>query len=335
MFFAFDGLDGVGKTTQLELFCQWLAGRGHDVVRCVDPGSTPLGEKIRSMLLERHGMRIDPLAEMLLFMAARAQMVSEVIRPASAAGRTVVSDRFLLANVVYQGYARGLDVEEIWQIGRVATGGIAPDLTLVLDMPVDSASDRLARPLDRMETGQDAAFRAAAAERFSGRSGRSARRDRGDRRRSADRRGAGRDSPPRRADLARHLRASAKSRNSSSFEHTADRIVGMNSHWRLRSDHVARDFGTRRRGRAVSPGDVRGRLASTFLFVGPRGIGKHTLALRLAQAFLCQARPIEALDPCGACDSCLQVAAPDASRSAAGRQAGRQKFHSAVALDRR
>jgi dTMP kinase len=159
MFFAFDGLDGVGKTTQLELFCQWLTAAGHDVVRTVDPGSTPLGEKIRGVLLERHGMRIDPMAEMLLFMAARAQLVSEIILPALEAGRTVVSDRYLLANVVYQGYARGLDVKAIWDIGRVATAGVAPDLTVVLDMPIEATSDRLARPLDRMETGQDAAFR--------------------------------------------------------------------------------------------------------------------------------------------------------------------------------
>ena len=160
MFFAFDGLDGVGKTTQLDLFCQWLSDEGHDVVRCIDPGSTPLGEKIRSVLLERHGMRIDPMAEMLLFMAARAELVSEIIAPALEAGRTIVSDRFLLANVVYQGYARGLDVMTIWEIGRIATGGISPDLTLVLDMPIEATSDRLARPLDRMETGQDATFRA-------------------------------------------------------------------------------------------------------------------------------------------------------------------------------
>ena len=159
MFFSFDGLDGVGKTTQLERFCDWLRARGHDVVSCYDPGSTPLGEKIRAVLLERHGTRIDPMAEMLLFMAARAQLVSEIIRPALEAGRTIVSDRYLLANVVYQGYARGLDVAAIWEIGRVATGGVLPDLTLVLDMPIDSAAGRLSRPLDRMETGQDAAFR--------------------------------------------------------------------------------------------------------------------------------------------------------------------------------
>jgi dTMP kinase len=159
MFFAFDGLDGVGKTTQLDLFCQWLAAQGHDVVRCVDPGSTPLGEKIRGLLLDRHGSRIDPIAEMLLFMAARAEMVSELIAPALAAGRTIVSDRYLLSNVVYQGYARGLDVEEIWRIGQVATAGISPDLTVVLDMPLDAASARLVRPLDRMETGGDDGFR--------------------------------------------------------------------------------------------------------------------------------------------------------------------------------
>ncbi|HTU24388.1 MAG TPA: dTMP kinase [Pirellulales bacterium] len=159
MFFAFDGLDGVGKTTQLELFCQWLEGQGREVVRTVDPGTTPLGEQVRSVLLDRHGTRIDPLAEMLLFMAARAQLVSETILPALEAGKVVVSDRFLLANVVYQGYGRGLDVAAVWEVGRVATAGVMPDLTVVLDMPPDAASGRLARPLDRMETAQDGAFR--------------------------------------------------------------------------------------------------------------------------------------------------------------------------------
>ena len=134
-------------------------GQGHDVVRAVDPGSTALGEKVRAVLLERHGMRIDPMAEMLLFMAARAELVSEIIRPAwMPAGRS-----FRTASCWPMSFIkvtrRGLDVGAIWEIGRVATGGIAPDLTVVLDMPIDSASDRLARPLDRMETGQDAAFR--------------------------------------------------------------------------------------------------------------------------------------------------------------------------------
>jgi dTMP kinase len=108
MFFSFDGIDGVGKSTQLRLFCEWLADQGLAPVVCRDPGSTPLGEQIRRVLLEsKESTPIGPRSEMLLYMAARAQLVDEVIRPALEAGRTVVSDRFLLANIVYQGYAGG------------------------------------------------------------------------------------------------------------------------------------------------------------------------------------------------------------------------------------
>jgi dTMP kinase len=151
MFFSFDGLDGVGKTTQMDLFLAWLADQGHDVVRCHDPGSTPLGEAIREILLGRR-VPIARCAEMLLFMAARAQLVEEVIRPALAEGKIVVSDRYLLANVVYQGHAGGLDVETIWRIGEVATGGLMPDLVFVLDMPPQTAAARIDRQLDRMES---------------------------------------------------------------------------------------------------------------------------------------------------------------------------------------
>ncbi len=89
---------------------------------------------------------------MLLYMAARAQLVEQVIRPALQAGKTVVCDRFLLANIVYQGYAGGLDVEELWSVGEVATGGLHPDLTIVLDMDVQAARQRMNRELDRMES---------------------------------------------------------------------------------------------------------------------------------------------------------------------------------------
>jgi dTMP kinase len=151
MFFSFDGLDGVGKTTQRRLFIDWLSAAGHRIVSCQDPGSTPLGEAVRGILLG-HQFPIARTSEMLLFMAARAQLVEEVIRPALAAGQTVVCDRYLLANVVYQGHAGGLDVETIWQIGRVATAGLMPDMVFVLDMPSTAAGDRIARPLDRMES---------------------------------------------------------------------------------------------------------------------------------------------------------------------------------------
>jgi dTMP kinase len=160
MFFSLDGVDGSGKSTQTRLFCDWLVASGHQVVVCRDPGSTRLGEEIRKLLLDRDDLQLTRRAEMLLYMAARAQLVEEAIRPALKAGKTVVSDRFLLANVVYQGYAGGLDVALLWEVGRVATDGLEPDLTFVLDLDDASASRRLNRPLDRMERQGDE-FRAA------------------------------------------------------------------------------------------------------------------------------------------------------------------------------
>lgn len=165
MFFTFDGLDGVGKTTQLDLFCQWLRDIGHDVLRCVDPGSTRLGEAVREILLDKKEIEIARTAEMLLFMAARAQLVEEVIAPALSAGKTVVSDRYLLANVVYQGHAGGLDIDTLWRIGEVATRGIRPELTFVLDMPPEAATGRINRGLDRMES-RGAEFQARLREGF-------------------------------------------------------------------------------------------------------------------------------------------------------------------------
>ncbi|MEM8865516.1 MAG: dTMP kinase [Planctomycetota bacterium] len=156
MFVSFDGVDGVGKSTQLELFCRWLESLGKTVVSCRDPGSTPLGERVRDIVL--HSDDATPIggrAEMLLYMAARAQLVEEVIRPALLAGSVVVADRFLLANVVYQAHAGGLPVDEVWQVGKVATGGIEPDATLLLDMDPAIADGRIERTRDRMETRGD------------------------------------------------------------------------------------------------------------------------------------------------------------------------------------
>lgn len=165
MFFSIDGIDGTGKSTQMRLLIDWLADQGRDVVDCRDPGTTGLGEALRGLLLDHHDFDIHRRSEMLLYMAARAQLVEEVIRPALAEGKTVVSDRFLLANVVYQGHAGGLDIETLWNVGNIATGGVCPDRVFLLDMPVDAADQRMDRALDRMES-QGLGFRERLREGF-------------------------------------------------------------------------------------------------------------------------------------------------------------------------
>lgn len=165
MFFCIDGGDGTGKSTQIDLLCQWLRQQGRQVVACRDPGSTPLGEVIREVLLHRHDLAIARQSEMLLYMAARAQLVAELIRPALQAGKIVVADRYLLANVAYQGYGGGLDVQTVWEVGRVATGGLLPGLTIVLDLPPEVAATRINRAPDRMEM-QGLEFHARVREGF-------------------------------------------------------------------------------------------------------------------------------------------------------------------------
>ena len=149
-FISLDGLDGTGKSTQCRLLADWLRADGHSVTTCIDPGGTPLGTQLRSLVLH-HRPEIDRMCEALLFMASRAQLLAEVIRPALASGNIVISDRFLLANIVYQGHAGGLDVERLWEVGRFAAGGLEPDLTIVLDLPPEQAAQRRGRPADRIE----------------------------------------------------------------------------------------------------------------------------------------------------------------------------------------
>jgi dTMP kinase len=152
MFFSFDGVDGAGKSTQIRLLCEWLRERGHSVVTCRDPGGTQLGEALRAILLGHHDTPIHPRAEMLLYMASRAQLVEELIRPAIASGQLVVSDRFLLANVVYQAHGAGLDPDDVWRVGAVTVSGLMPRLVFLLDMPAERAAERMQRELDRMES---------------------------------------------------------------------------------------------------------------------------------------------------------------------------------------
>lgn len=165
LFLTLEGPDGSGKTTQSARIADWLTERGLSVTSCRDPGGTRLGDRLRSVLLDRHDLAIGLRAEMLLYMASRAQLVEEVIRPALDAGHIVVSDRYLLSNVVYQGCAGGLDVDEIWAVGRAATGGLQPDLTIVLDVPVELAAARIGTPRDRIED-RPMSFRAAVRHGF-------------------------------------------------------------------------------------------------------------------------------------------------------------------------
>jgi dTMP kinase len=150
-FLVLDGPDGGGKTTQAERLADWLRGRGFDVVSCRDPGGTALGNRLRAILMERDSVPLSMRAEMLLFMASRAQMVEEIVRPALASGHVVVCDRFLLATIVYQGFAGGLDPLEVADVGRSATGGLLPDLTIVLDVDPRTARERVGAGRDRIE----------------------------------------------------------------------------------------------------------------------------------------------------------------------------------------
>jgi dTMP kinase len=151
LFIVLDGPDGGGKTTQAAWLAEWLRGRGLELVTCRDPGGTPLGDRLRNILFERGTVPISLRAEMLLFMASRAQLVEDVIAPALAVGRVVISDRYLLANIVYQGSAGGLMEEEIALVGMVATSGLLPDLTIVLDIAPDTATARVGTARDRIE----------------------------------------------------------------------------------------------------------------------------------------------------------------------------------------
>ena len=152
MFLVLDGLDGAGKSTQLERLAGWLREAGRAVVVCRDPGSTQLGNQVRQLLLQKSSIAIDPRSEMLLFMVARSQLVQEIIRPALAAESVVLCDRFQMSTLVYQGHGGKVSLDEIRAVGQVATGGLEPTHTFVLDLPTDVALSRIGRGLDRMES---------------------------------------------------------------------------------------------------------------------------------------------------------------------------------------
>jgi dTMP kinase len=154
-FITFEGIDGCGKSTQMRLLIERLRAGGHDVVETVEPGGTAIGAQIRRVLLDAKNQEISSTTELLLYFASRAQNVDEVIRPAVAAGQIVVSDRFTDSTMVYQGFARGLGEQVVADLHRVACRGLDPDLTIYLDIDVETS---LARAHSRNEelTGDSA-----------------------------------------------------------------------------------------------------------------------------------------------------------------------------------
>jgi dTMP kinase len=171
MFISFEGLDGCGKTTQAAMLADALELEGREVVRVREPGGTPTGERIRELLLDP-AAKIGPAAEALLYAAARAQLVEEVIAPALARGSVVIADRFIDSSLAYQGVGRGLGLERILAVNQLATGGLMPDATLLLRLGAEEAARRRGTAPDRIEAehagfhADVAAGFAAAAERF-------------------------------------------------------------------------------------------------------------------------------------------------------------------------
>lgn len=156
MFITFEGIEGCGKTTQIRRFVKRLERRGISLVTTLEPGGTRIGKDIRKILLDSGNKNLSSLAELILYAADRAQHVEEVIKPALDEGKWVICDRFFDATVVYQGMARGQDMELIRILNEKATQGIRPDITYLLDCPVDMG---LGRALERNEAqsqkGQD------------------------------------------------------------------------------------------------------------------------------------------------------------------------------------
>jgi dTMP kinase len=150
LFITFEGIDGCGKTTQFRMLGNWLRERGKDVIETVEPGGTAIGQQIRKILLDPASADIQPRAELLLYFASRAQNVDQVIRPALESGRIVLCDRFTDSTLVYQGSGRGIDTKVVLDLDRIACRGLKPDLTLLIDIDIETSLTRARRRNDRV-----------------------------------------------------------------------------------------------------------------------------------------------------------------------------------------
>ena len=151
LFITFEGGDGCGKTTQIKLLNEYLKNKGYKTLLTREPGSIGLGEKVREILLNYDG-EVSPVCESFLFLADRAQNVDCIIKPALEEGTIVICDRHTDSSVAYQGYGRGLDIDRINMLNNIATSGLKPDLTIVLDVDVETSQARVGSEKDRMES---------------------------------------------------------------------------------------------------------------------------------------------------------------------------------------
>jgi len=152
LFITFEGVEGCGKTTQMNLLENWLLKRSRSPLMTHEPGGTAVGDRLRTLLLDPELKGMAPISEALLYAASRAQLVNDVIRPGLEAGRVVVSDRYIDSTLAYQVFARGLDFQTVMSVNHWATGGLLPDCTILLRMPAELGLARtVERELDRLE----------------------------------------------------------------------------------------------------------------------------------------------------------------------------------------
>ena len=151
LFITFEGTDGCGKTTQIEMLKDYFEKQGRTVLLTREPGAKGLGTKLREILLNYDG-EVSPVCESFLFLADRAQHVDTIIKPAVARGEIVLCDRHTDSTVAYQGYGRELDIEQINMLNNIATSGLKPDLTFIFDIDIDTAQKRVGKNKDRMES---------------------------------------------------------------------------------------------------------------------------------------------------------------------------------------
>ena len=151
LFITFEGVDGCGKSTQMDLLAQYLKQKGHDVILTREPGANGLGEKIREILLNYKG-EVSDRCESFLFLADGAQNIDIIVKPAVTEGKIVLCDRHTDSTVAYQGYGRGLDLDRINKLNTLATNGMKPDLTFVFDIDTDTSMERVGKNKDRMES---------------------------------------------------------------------------------------------------------------------------------------------------------------------------------------